>query len=121
GGDDVITGNGGTLITYSSATAGVTVGLAAGTAHSTLPNDAASIGNDTFTGVARVRGSNFIDTILGDSGKNNLDGQGGNDYLDGRGGDDFLTGGLGADVFAYANNGGKDNILDFNRMQSDKI
>jgi Ca2+-binding RTX toxin-like protein len=121
GGDDVIVGNGGTRITFTNATAGVTVDLAAGTAHSTLANDAASIGNDTFSGVARVRSSGFDDSIFGDNASNNLDGQGGNDRLDGRTGNDFLTGGAGSDTFVYANGGGLDNILDFNRAQGDKI
>src|SRR6185436_1540572 len=116
GGDDVIVGNGGTRINFSSATAGVTVDLTAGTA-----SGDASVGNDTFTGVARVRGSNSGDTILGDSANNNLDGQGGNVRLDDRGGNDFLTGGAGADTFVYANGGGLDNVLDFNRAQGDKI
>jgi len=116
GGNDVIVGNGGTRITFTSATGGVTVDLAAG-----IASGDASVGTDTFTGVGRVRGSNFDDTILGDSANNNLDGQGGNDVLDGRGGNDFLTGGGGADTFVYANGGALDNILDFNRTQGDKI
>jgi Ca2+-binding RTX toxin-like protein len=124
GGDDVIFGNGGTRINFSSATAGVTVNLTAGTA-----SGDASVGHDTFTGVERVRGSNFGDIIFGDNQLNNLDGQGGDDRLDGRGtsgtnvsgATEFLTGGAGADTFVYANGYGLVNVLDFNRAQGDKI
>ena len=76
---------------------------------------------DTFTGVNRVRGSNFADTILGDGNANTLDGRGGDDRLDGRGGNDTLTGGTGADTFVYADGGGADTITDFNRSQGDTI
>jgi len=70
----------------------VTVDMNAGTSHSTASGDAAGVGNDTFTGVNAVEGSNFNDTILGSAG---------NDKIFGRGGADFLTGGTGADNFAF--------------------
>jgi Ca2+-binding RTX toxin-like protein len=114
GGNDTITGNGDTRITFTNATAGVTVDLAAGTA---IGN--ASVGTDTFTGVARVRGSNFNDTISGDGGTNTLEGQGGNDRLDGRGGNDTLIGGVGADTFVYGS--GTDIVTDFSHGQGDVI
>ena len=74
GGNDIITGNGltglaATRLTYGSASAGVTVDLAAGTA-----SGDASVGTDTITGVNRVRGSNFNDTISGDANDNTLEG-----------------------------------------------
>ena len=116
GGNDTITGNGNTRISYVSATGGVTVDLAAGTA-----TGDASVGTDTFTGVSQVRGSQFADTLSGDSNNNTLDGQGGNDVLDGRGGNDTLTGGTGADTFVYADNGGADVVTDFNHGQGDQI
>ncbi|MCZ7660304.1 MAG: cadherin domain-containing protein [Xanthobacteraceae bacterium] len=116
GGDDVVTGNGSTRITFVSASGGVTVDLAAGTASGN-----ASVGNDTFTGVSRVRGSNSNDLISGDAGANTLEGQGGNDTLDGRGGSDILAGGGGADTFVYGFGSGADTITDFNRTQGDKI
>ena len=94
----------------------MTVDLAAGTA-----TGDASVGTDTFTGVSRVRGSNFADTISGNCNNNTLDGQGGNDTLDGRGGNDTLTGGAGADTFVYADGGGADVVTDFNHGQGDKI
>ena len=107
-GNDTITGNGNTRISYVSATGGVSVDLAAGTA-----TGDASVGTDTFTGVNRARGSNFDDTISGDANNNILEGQGGNDVLFGRGGNDTLTGGTGSDQFFYSS--GADTITDFDR------
>ena len=75
GGNDVITGNGNTRISYISAPSGVTVDL---TTH-TATGDPTAVGTDTFTGVNRVRGSNFDDRITGDSNNNTFDGRGGND------------------------------------------
>ena len=121
GGDDQVTGNGNTRIAFYNAFSGVTVDLNLGTSTNTVPGDAAGVGNDTFTGVNRVRGSNFADTISGDANANILEGQGGNDRLDGRGGADTLTGGGGADTFIYATGGGADTITDFNRAEGDKI
>jgi len=97
GGNDAITGNGNTQISFASADRRVTVDLGAGTATGN-----ASVGSDTFTGVSRVSGSGFNDTISGDAGNNTLNGQGGNDRLDGRGGNDTLIGGAGADRFVYS-------------------
>ncbi|HZO47511.1 MAG TPA: hypothetical protein VFB68_16560 [Xanthobacteraceae bacterium] len=134
-GNDVITGNGNTRISYVNASGFVTVDLVAGTA---IGNG--SVGTDTITGgVNRVRGSNGNDTIFGDGNGNILDGQVGNDTINGRGGNDtlnggdgndtltggadsdLLTGGLNADTFVYANGYGADTITDFNRGQGDKI
>ena len=64
-GNDTITGNGNTRIAFYNALAGVTVDMNAGTSHSTAAGDAAGVGNDTFTGVNAVEGSNFNDTICG--------------------------------------------------------
>ncbi|MGA7964815.1 MAG: cadherin domain-containing protein, partial [Gammaproteobacteria bacterium] len=116
GGDDVITGNGNTRISYLNASSGVTVDLAAGTA-----DGDASVGHDTFIDVSRARGSNFDDTISGDGNNNVLEGRNGNDVLDGRGGNDTLTGGGNADTFVYATGGGADTITDFNQGESDQI
>ena len=67
-GDDVITGNGGTQLSYLNATAGVTVNFTswvAGQGASGTATGDASVGTDTFTGVQAVRGSEFDDTIHG--------------------------------------------------------
>ena len=67
-GDDSITGNGDTRISY-------TAGFVRGDGRypvrdriSTAAGDAAGVGIDTFTGVFSVRGSNFDDKIYGASG-----------------------------------------------------
>jgi hypothetical protein len=100
-GDDIITGNGATLLSYLNATSGVTVDIAAGIA---TGND--SVGNDSFTGVQGVRGSFDKDILLGSnsSGVEVFEGRGGDDDIDGRGGfdrviysprtDDMTTGGI---------------------------
>ena len=115
-GNDTITGNGNTRVTFVNATGGVTVDVAAGTA-----TGDASVGTDTFTGVSQVRGSQFADTLFGNGSNNTLDGQGGNDILDGRGGNDTLIGGGGADTFVYADSGGADIVSDFDHSQGDQI
>jgi Ca2+-binding RTX toxin-like protein len=109
GGNDTITGNGATRIGFNSATAGVTVDLAAGTATGN-----ASVGADNFSGVSRARDSNFNDTLLGDGADNILEGVNGIDRLDGGLGTDTLIGGLGNDRFVFqAPNEGLDTITDF--------
>ncbi len=104
GGNDTVTGNGNTRVSYDNATAGVTVTLGAGGSGTATGDD--SIGTDTFiSGVSRVRGSDFADTITGN---------GGNNFIEGQGGDDTLTGGGGLDRFIYsAVNDGLDHITDF--------
>jgi Ca2+-binding RTX toxin-like protein len=134
GGNDTITGNGNTQISFNTATAGVTVNLAAGTAFG------ATIGTDTILGgVSRVRGSNSNDDLTGDEINNTLDGQSGNDIISGGGGNDninggagddtitggegndTLTGGGGADTFVFEDGFGDDLITDFLQGQGDKI
>src|SRR5262249_45013114 len=92
GGNDTITGNGFTRISYLNAAAGVTVDIAAGTGHGTAAGDIAGVGIDSFTGVNVVRGSNFADALLGSDNPTfsaeNFEGRGGNDFIDGRGGFD---------------------------------
>ena len=67
GGNDTITGNGSTRVSYYHATAGVTVVFNEGSWTSPqrcvgLASGDASVGHDTFTGVYSVRGSFFDDT-----------------------------------------------------------
>jgi Ca2+-binding RTX toxin-like protein len=92
GGNDTITGNGFTRVSYLNATAAVTVDIAAGTGRGTAAGDLAGVGIDSFTGVNAVRGSAFNDTLLGSNNKpfvgENFEGRGGNDFIDGRGGFD---------------------------------
>jgi Ca2+-binding RTX toxin-like protein len=104
GGNDIITGNGNTRVSYDNATAGVTVTLGLNGSGTATGDD--SVGTDTFiSGVSRVRGSDFDDTITGN---------GGNNFIEGQGGNDTLTGGNGLDRFIYsAVNDGLDHITDF--------
>lgn len=119
GGNDQITGNGDTRLTFGSSSAGVTViftAAGAGTA------SGSNIGTDTFNGVNRVRGSNSNDSITGDGLVNFLEGQGGSDTINGGLGDDFITGGGGGDTltgggdldtFVFGAGFGTDTITDF--------
>ncbi len=118
GGNDLITGNGDTRISYNDATAGVMVDLAAGTA-----SGDASVGTDSLLGgISRIRGSQFNDELRGDGNANVIEGQNGDDILIGRGGSDTLTGGLGADTFRYVTSGdGIDVITDFSPAQHDVL
>jgi Ca2+-binding RTX toxin-like protein len=102
GGDDTITGNGNTRVSYVNATAGVTVNLGAGTA-----TGDASVGTDTILGgVNAVRGSQFNDDLRGTGGNDTLEGQDGDDFLGGGPGDDTLNGGAGFDTAGYGMAGG---------------
>ncbi|WP_291617741.1 FG-GAP-like repeat-containing protein [Bradyrhizobium sp.] len=95
GGDDTITGNGDTRISYSHATSGVTVtfnGWVPGQGASGQAVGDASVGTDTFSGVSRVRGSFFDDAFYGSTNSagtgENFEGLGGNDIIHGGGGFD---------------------------------
>ena len=68
-------------------------------------------GTDTLSTIEDLIGSNFNDTLTGNSGANRLTGGAGNDTL---------TGGTGADIFAFSNAGGSDVVMDF-RNGTDKL
>ncbi len=82
GGNDFVSGNGNTRISFLNAAAGVTVDAQLGTA------TGADTGDDAFFGISQVRGSNHADTLLGSFLNETLEGRGGDDVLDGRGGFD---------------------------------
>jgi VCBS repeat-containing protein len=89
GGNDQITGNGNTRLSYTNATGGVTVDIAAGSA-----SGDASTGNDTFSGVNAIQGSMFDDILRGSNNTSSTEtfyGGAGNDFIDGRGGFDLVT------------------------------
>jgi VCBS repeat-containing protein len=118
-GNDLLDGGtGNDTASYAHATAGVTVNLGLLAAQNTL-----GAGIDTLAGIENLVGSNFNDTLTGDSAGNRIDGGLGHDVLNGGGGDDLLIGGLGnntltggsgADTFQWqAGNNGHDVITDF--------
>ncbi|MGV6802101.1 MAG: M12 family metallo-peptidase [bacterium] len=80
---------------YVFSTAGVSVNLATG---ATSGGEAAG---DTFTSIERIRGSDFADTLTGDSGNNWFRGGDGADTLQGGTGRDLLQGEGGADVYVF--------------------
>jgi Ca2+-binding RTX toxin-like protein len=84
GGNDTITGNGSTAVTYRSATGAVTVDLRDGFA-----TGDASVGNDIIVGgVSNASGSAFGDTLRGNDLSNLFVGNAGDDFINGRGGND---------------------------------
>ncbi|MGH1350055.1 MAG: beta strand repeat-containing protein [Methyloligellaceae bacterium] len=89
-GDDSITGNGSTRVSYVSANGNVTVDLLAGTAFGSAVGGASNIGTDTLLGgISTIRGSTFDDTLFGSNSSNfeMFEGREGNDFIDGQGGD----------------------------------
>ena len=97
GGDDEISflevGNENWLL----ITTGVTVDLSVG-------QMSYSLGTMQFSGIAKVTGSKFDDTLTGDANVNYLDGFTGNDTITGGGGNDTIDGGVGQDTVVYALN-----------------
>jgi Ca2+-binding RTX toxin-like protein len=81
-GNDLLSGGSGRfdIISYFQAPAAVVIDLSAGTA--------TGEGSDTLQGIEEAEGSEFDDTITGDSGQNFLQGIGGDDTIDGGGGED---------------------------------
>ena len=76
---------------YSGSSSGVTVDLGAGTG---LGGDAQG---DTLVSIEDVQGSDFDDTLIGDTAANDLYGRDGADTLLGGAGNDYLKGDAGAD------------------------
>ena len=90
GGDDVVDGGLGVdWVGFYPAPGPVTADLTLGTA--------TGDGADTLTGIERVDGSRFDDTLIGDVGPNVIWGNEGNDTISGGDGDDVLEAGAGTD------------------------
>jgi Ca2+-binding RTX toxin-like protein len=94
-GDELIGGLGIDTLSYAGSSAGVNVTLRAGLAALTAGGDAQG---DVATGFENLTGSEFDDTLTGDTGNNILLGGGGDDSLAGGAGADSLSGGDGQDV-----------------------
>jgi Ca2+-binding RTX toxin-like protein len=97
GADQLIGGEGIDLADYAGAKNGVGVALD----HSFAGTGEAA--GDVFSGVENLRGSNFGDTLYGNSGDNAILGLAGDDVIYGLGGQDQLTGGDGNDYFYFQN------------------
>ncbi len=92
-GADVLNGGlGSDTVSYQNSLAGVTVSLSGGA------GSGGDAQGDTYSSIANLMGSNFVDTLTGDGSANVLYGLGGNDILSGGSGDDLLIGGLGQDT-----------------------
>jgi Ca2+-binding RTX toxin-like protein len=100
GSDTLDGGTGADTASYAVANAAVTVNLAVGTAQNT-----GGAGTDTLIGIENLTGSNFNDTLVGNTGANAIDGGAGNDTMQGGAGNDTLVGGAGNDTI----DGGADN------------
>jgi Ca2+-binding RTX toxin-like protein len=111
-GDDTMDGSAGavTRVEFGSSPMGVNVDLSTGSATDGFG------GFDVLIGVDAVRGSNFADLLIGDSGNNNLDGQAGSDTLTGGRGNDTLSGLTGDDTYTHVDGeDGFDVITDSGR------
>lgn len=99
-GDDTLNGAGGSedIASYEHASGAVTVSLASqGGSQNT-----SSAGNDTLTNFEGLKGSDYNDTLTGDSSDNIFYGGAGNDIING-GSDNYLSaGGTGGDIVSYA-------------------
>jgi len=96
GGDTFEGGTGRDMVSYATATAGVTVDLVAnrGTRGQAL--------GDSYTGIERITGSSFADTLYGGIGEEDLRGLGGDDLMFGSaGGRERFDGGAGRDTVSY--------------------
>ncbi len=87
-------GSGQDTLDYSLSTGGVDVNLATGV------GSGGDAEGDTYTSIENVFGSNYGDTIVGNSSDNVLFGGEGNDQLFGGGGDDIVDGQAGNDIIA---------------------
>jgi Ca2+-binding RTX toxin-like protein len=103
GNDSIDGGDGIDTLLYTTyltagAVAGVDVDLSTGTA-------TGGAGDDTFSGIENVTGSNFDDTLTGDADDNRLLGEGGSDVVNGLDGADLIGGGDGNDTLLGGSSG----------------
>ncbi|MEZ5840904.1 MAG: hypothetical protein R3D02_10950 [Hyphomicrobiales bacterium] len=96
GGDTLTGGAGFDTADYTNSTGNVSVNLSTGTGVGGYAD------GDALTGIERVVGSAFGDTLIGNSQDNTLEGGAGNDTLSGGAGADIIAGGDGDDTVSYA-------------------
>ena len=90
GNDSLDGGDGVDTASYASATANVQVSLLI-----SGPQNTGGAGTDTLVNIENLTGSQFYDTLIGDSGDNVLSGLGSDDTLVGGAGNNILDGGVG--------------------------
>lgn len=81
-------------------------------------------GNDVLlgrNGVDNLMGGLGSDKIIGGNGADRLAGGGGADQIDGGSGNDVLVGNLGSDAFVFANDFGRDVVVDFTLADREKL
>lgn len=105
GGNDTIHGNGSTRIDYSASNVAVEVNLASGIAYARDPANRTgeleqAVGQDTFSGVYRVRGSSLSDLLLG-GGAGRANGETLYERFEPEAGDDTIDGKDGWDEVSY--------------------
>jgi hypothetical protein len=109
GGNDTVTGNGNTRISFDNAGGSVSVDLFVG------QTNGIGVGTDTITGgVNQVRGSQFSDTVAGTNGNDILDGRGGIDTVSYTHAASAVTVNLATGV--ASGGGGNDTLLNFENL-----
>jgi hypothetical protein len=100
-GDDWLIGNGDSQLDYFDAAHAVTVNLTDRSFNATtgIVHGGDGVGNDKFSGVDRVRGSLFADTLIG--GQIEYSAAGKFEMFEGLAGDDLIIGGSGYDWARY--------------------
>jgi len=109
-GNDTLNGGAGVdTVSYSKATAAVTVDLSLATSQNTV-----GAGSDLLSNFENIFGSAFADTLKGNAGANVISSGSGNDTL---------YGGLGADSFKFDVSavGNIDTVKDFKLAEADKL
>lgn len=114
-GNNLLNGGSGTdTVSYSNASAAVTVSLS-----SPGPQATGGAGIDTLLGFENIKGSNFNDRLSGDAGDNTILAAAGNDTLLGTLGNDVLDGEAGADTADYSALGGPVTLAAFGELRKD--
>lgn len=96
GNDSLYGGSGFDTASYQYAAAGIVADLSLNQA--SVDGDG---GSDAFYDIENLKGSAFVDTLIGDDGVNEISGGDGDDIIRGGKLADILTGGTGSDHFVY--------------------
>ena len=97
GADSLQGGTGNDTASYAHAGAAVSASLA-----DASTNTGADAAGDSYSDIENLAGSDYNDTLTGNSSANTLTGNAGNDVLEGLGGADLIDGGSGSNTASYA-------------------